>query len=74
MGPASSGASIPFRVLLDGQDADDGHGSDVASDGRGIVGDQRTYQLIRQTGSIAERTFEIEFLDTGVEVYCFTFG
>ncbi len=74
MGPASSGASIPFRVLLDGHVADDGHGSDVASDGRGIVGDQRTYQLIRQTGSIAERTFEIEFLDTGVEVYCFTFG
>lgn len=74
MGPASRGASIPFRVFLDGQVADDGHGSDVASDGRGIVRDQRTYQLIRQTGSIADRSFEIEFLDAGVEVYCFTFG
>lgn len=74
MGPASSGASIPFRILLDGQLADDAHGSDVESDGRGIVRDQRTYQLIRQPGPIADRLFEIEFLDTGVEAYCFTFG
>ena len=38
------------------------------------VTDQRTYQLIRQTGPIAARRFEIEFLDAGVEEYCFTFG
>ena len=42
-------------------------------DGRGVVQDQRTYQLIRQPGPIAERRFEIEFLDAGVEAYCFTF-
>ena len=41
---------------------------------RGAVDEQRTYQLIRQPGPIAERTFEIEFLDAGVEAYCFTFG
>jgi thiol-disulfide isomerase/thioredoxin len=74
MGPASRGASIRFRVFLDGQVADGAHGSDVESDGRGIVRDQRTYQLIRQPGRIADRLFEIEFLDAGVEVYCFTFG
>jgi thiol-disulfide isomerase/thioredoxin len=74
MGPASKGASIPFRVFLDGQVADDALGSDVESDGRGIVTDQRTYQLIRQPGLIADRRFEIEFLDAGVEAYCFTFG
>jgi hypothetical protein len=32
------------------------------------------YQLVRQTGAIAERTVEIEFLDPGVRAYCFTFG
>jgi thiol-disulfide isomerase/thioredoxin len=74
IGPASKGASIPFRILIDGQAADGALGSDVDADGRGIVGDQRTYQLIRQGGSIADRTFEIEFLEAGVEAYCFTFG
>jgi thiol-disulfide isomerase/thioredoxin len=74
MGPASKGPSIPFRVFLDGHVADDAHGSDAESDGRGIVKEQRTYQLIRQTGPIADRRFEIEFLAAGVEAYCFTFG
>jgi hypothetical protein len=46
----------------------------VSSDGRGVAGEQRTYQLIRQPGPIADRRFEIEFGDAGVEVYCFTFG
>jgi thiol-disulfide isomerase/thioredoxin len=73
MGPASRGA-IPFRVFLDGQVANGAHGSDVEPDGRGIVREQRTYQLIRQPGRIADRLFEIEFLEAGVEAYCFTFG
>ena len=74
MGPASRGGSIPFRVFLDGQVADGAQGTDVESGGRGIVVDQRTYQLIRQSGRIADRLFEIEFQDAGVEAYCFTFG
>jgi thiol-disulfide isomerase/thioredoxin len=74
MGPASRGASVPFRVLLDGQPAGDVHGTDVSVDGSGIVTDQDTYQLIRQPGPIADRLFEIEFLDAGAEAYCFTFG
>jgi len=74
MAPASTGASIPFVVLLDGEVAVDAHGTDVGHDGRGIVADQRTYQLVRQAGSIKERRFEIEFADAGVEAYCFTFG
>ena len=73
MGP-SQGASIPFRVFLDGQLANDAHGSDVDPDGSGLVSDQRTYQLIRQPGPIADRLFEVEFQDAGVEAYCFTFG
>jgi hypothetical protein len=38
------------------------------------VSEQRLYQLIWQPGHIADRQFEIEFLDTGVEAYVFTFG
>ena len=74
MGPTSTAAAVPFRVFLDGRVADAAHGTDVQSDGQGIVNDQRTYQLIRQSGPIEERRFEIEFRDAGVEVYCFTFG
>ena len=74
MGPSSRGASIPFRVFLDGQLANDARGSDVDADGSGTVSDQRTYQLIRQPGAIADRLFEVEFLDPGVQAYCFTFG
>ncbi len=74
MGPASRDASIAFRILLDGEPAADAHGVDVQQDGSGSVSDQRTYQLIRQSGQITERRFEIEFLGAGVEAYCFTFG
>ena len=74
MGPTSRGASVAFRVTLDGQPPNAAHGVDVDVEGRGTVGDQRTYQLIRQPGTIADRLFEIEFLDAGVEAYCFTFG
>ena len=74
MGPASRGTPVRFRVYLDGQPALGALGSDVAPDGSGVVGDQGTYQLIRASGPIADSRFEIEFLDAGVEAYCFTFG
>jgi thiol-disulfide isomerase/thioredoxin len=74
MGPTSKGASVPFRAFLDGEVVDGAHGSDVEPDGHGLVSDQRAYQLIRQPGGIADRRFEIEFLEAGVEAYCFTFG
>ena len=74
MGPTAVGTSVPFRVYLDGQAVDGGHGSDVGSGGEGIVRDQNTYQLIRQSGRITDRLCEIEFLEAGVEAYCFTFG
>ena len=35
---------------------------------------QRLYQLVRQSGPIGDRTFEIRFLDPGVHAYAFTFG
>jgi thiol-disulfide isomerase/thioredoxin len=74
MGPRVAGAAIPFRVALDGDAPAEAHGSDVDADGRGIVRDQNTYQLIRQSGPITDRVVEIEFLEAGAEVYCFTFG
>ena len=74
MGPAAGTAPVPFRVLLDGRALDGAAGTDVAADGRGVLDEQRTYQLIRQPGPIVERRFEIEFTEAGAEAYCFTFG
>jgi thiol-disulfide isomerase/thioredoxin len=74
MGPASRGQSVRFRLFLDGHPPDGAYGVDVEGDGSGTVRDQRTYQLIRQSGRVEDRLFEIEFLDAGAEAYCFTFG
>ncbi|WP_173923089.1 redoxin domain-containing protein [Agromyces sp. Marseille-P2726] len=74
MGPVQSEASVPFRVTLDGRPVGESRGTDVDTDGRGAVADQNTYQLVRQLDRVTDRVFEIEFLDGGVEAYCFTFG
>jgi len=68
------GRSVRFRVLIDGQPAGAAHGGDVDDQGNGTVTEQRLYQLIRQPKPIADRQFEIAFLDPGVEAFCFTFG
>jgi thiol-disulfide isomerase/thioredoxin len=74
MGPPARGTTIPFRVLLDGDPPGEAHGLDVDDDGHGTVVEQRLYQLVRQRGPIADRTFEIDFAVPGVEAYVFTFG
>jgi thiol-disulfide isomerase/thioredoxin len=74
MGPPARGTSVPFRVLVDGEPPGDAHGLDVDGQGSGTVTQQRLYQLIRERGSITDRTFEIAFLAPGAEAYCFTFG
>jgi thiol-disulfide isomerase/thioredoxin len=74
MGPPARGASVPFSVLVDGEPPGAAHGLDVDEVGRGTLGQQRLYQLIREPGSITDRTFEITFLGPGAEAYCFTFG
>ena len=63
-----------FRVFIDGQPVGTAHGTDVDDNGLGRVSEQRLYQLVRQTGPIRERHFEIEFLDSGLEAFAFTFG
>ena len=74
MGPAARGTAVQFRLFLDGKPPGVTHGVDVDEQGNGTVNDQRMYQLIRQSGNIADRQFEIEFLDAGVEAFVFTFG
>jgi hypothetical protein len=75
MGPSSQGTSVRFRVSIDGQlPGPAARGLDTDEGGNGAVVEQRLYQLIRQAKPIIDRTFEIEFLDAGVETYAFTFG
>jgi thiol-disulfide isomerase/thioredoxin len=74
LGPAAAGKTIRFRVLIDGKAPGPAHGGDIDAQGNGTVTEQRMYQLIRQPKPIADRTFEIEFLDPAVEAYVFTFG
>ncbi|KVV42334.1 cytochrome C biogenesis protein [Burkholderia territorii] len=74
LGPGENGKPVRFRVTLDGTAPGAAHGADVDAQGYGTVTGQRLYQLVRQPGAIADRTFAIEFLDPGVDAYAFTFG
>ena len=74
MGPAARAASVRFRVLIDGQPPGAAHGIDVDDQGNGTATEPRVYQLIRQPMPISDRHFEIEFLDSGLEAFSFTFG
>jgi hypothetical protein len=69
-----AGTAVPFRVLVDGEAPGEAHGLDVDEEGRGTLDQPRLYQLVREPGAITDRTFEIAFLDAGVEAYVFTFG
>jgi cytochrome c biogenesis protein CcdA/thiol-disulfide isomerase/thioredoxin len=74
LGSVSGGRPVRFRVLLDDTAPLDDRGVDVNPDGTGMVTGHRLYQLVRQKGPIVDRTFEIQFLDPGVEAFAFTFG
>jgi hypothetical protein len=74
IGPGIDGKPVRFRVTVDGQEPGQNHGIDIDAGGAGIARDQRLYQLLRQSGSINDKTFTIEFLDSGVQAYSFTFG
>jgi cytochrome c biogenesis protein CcdA/thiol-disulfide isomerase/thioredoxin len=73
LGP-NAGKPVRFRVTLDGAAPAASHGADTDVNGMGVVDGQRLYQLIRQAGDVREHTFTIEFLDSGVQAYSFTFG
>jgi thiol-disulfide isomerase/thioredoxin len=74
MGPATRGTAVGFRMLIDGHAPGAAHGFDVDEQGNGTLTEQRMYQLIRQPEPVADRQFEIEFLDAGAEAFAFTFG
>lgn len=74
MGSQAKGGRIRFRVLLDGHSPGAAHGIDTDEEGEGVVTEPRLYQLLRQPGAIQDHTFEIQFLDAGVETFSFTFG
>jgi cytochrome c biogenesis protein CcdA/thiol-disulfide isomerase/thioredoxin len=74
LGPSVDGKPARFRVTLDGAAPGANHGADTDAAGLGAVNGQRLYQLIRQTGDVSEHVFAVEFLDSGVQAYSFTFG
>jgi cytochrome c biogenesis protein CcdA/thiol-disulfide isomerase/thioredoxin len=76
LGPQQAGKIVRFKVTIDGKAPEGDHGMDTDAKGLGQVQEHRLYQLIRQqnTGEIKDRTFEIEFLDPGVQAFAFTFG
>jgi len=73
-GPSDDAKPVRFRVLIDGKPPLADHGTDTDAEGRGTIANHRLYQLVRQGASGKERVLEIEFLDSGVEAYVFTFG
>jgi thiol-disulfide isomerase/thioredoxin len=74
LGPGKDGKPVRFQVRIDGSAPGEDHGADIDEKGNGMVKDYRLYQLIRQKGTVEDRTFEIEFLDPGVQAFAFTFG
>jgi hypothetical protein len=74
LGPGKNGKPVRFRVKIDGTAPGADHGVDTDESGAGEVKEYRLYQLIRQKGAVEDRTFEIEFLDPGVQAFAFTFG
>ncbi|SOC48108.1 hypothetical protein SAMN05892877_1392 [Rhizobium subbaraonis] len=74
LGPGFRGKPVPFQVTIDGKAPGSDRGADADADGNGTVTSTRLYQLVRQSGDVEERTFEIRFFDSGVEAYAFTFG
>jgi hypothetical protein len=65
---------VRFRVTIDGKAPGGDHGADTDANGNGKVTGQRLYQLIRKSGPVGDHSFEIQFLDPGVQAYAFTFG
>lgn len=74
LGPAQDGRPVRFQVTIDGMAPGPDHGTDIDAEGNGTVSETKLYQLVRQAGEVRERTFEVRFLDPGVDAYAFTFG
>ena len=67
LGPGADGKPVRYQVTVDGKPPGDSHGVDTDADGNGTVTGQRLYQLLREAGPVMDHTFEIRFLDPGVQ-------
>ena len=74
MGPGERDEPVRFQVRIDGGPPGAARGVDVDERGDGIAADRRLFQLVRQPERVDEHTFEITFLEPGVEAFVFTFG
>jgi thiol-disulfide isomerase/thioredoxin len=74
LGRGAGVSPVRFQVTVDGRAPGENHGSDTDASGKGVVTETRLYQLVRQSGPVKARTFEIRFLDPGVDAFAFTFG
>ncbi|WP_229426997.1 thioredoxin family protein [Massilia atriviolacea] len=74
MGPGKAGRSVRIQVSIDGRAPGADHGADIDAAGNGVVTATRLYQLVRQSGAVGQRRVEIRFLDSGADVYAFTFS
>jgi hypothetical protein len=74
LGLAPDGKPVRFQVKVDGKAPGESAGADIDADGNGTVTQTRLYQLVRQARDVRKRTFEVRFLDPGVEAFVFTFG
>jgi thiol-disulfide isomerase/thioredoxin len=74
LAPPANDRAARFRITIDGTAPGGARGTDADAEGRGMVDEPRLYQLVRQSGPIVDRTFEVEFFDPGVRAYDFTFG
>jgi len=74
LAPPSPDRPVRFRVTIDGKAPGADHGFDTDADGWGTLTEDRLYQLVRQSGTVRDRLFEITFAEPGVRAYAFTFG
>ncbi|RUP00323.1 cytochrome c biogenesis protein DipZ [Hyphomicrobium sp.] len=74
LGPGADQKPVRFKITIDGKAPGDNHGADTDAEGTGVVANERLYQLVRQSGSVEDHVFRIEFLDPGVQAFAFTFG
>jgi hypothetical protein len=74
LGPDRNGKPVRIQVTIDGKAPGASRGADIDDGGNGTVTETRLYQLVRQEGDVRERTFEVRFLDAGIEAYVFTLG
>lgn len=74
LGPPAGKTAVHFHLTIDGKAPGADAGADVDANGNGTLDGDRMYQLVRQHGTVRDRTLTITFDTPGVQAYAFTFG